>query len=353
MSQSRTLDRRIISAGTTGFPLAPYGRIDDDVVEAVVHPPPPALFLTNPRMFRWLCDSSYDDNLSMRLMEHYVAQTSVELVPPADSDPDQRSRIIYASTLYPFLQHALLAISGLHLCRTISLNRQYYYHAACFHAVEASRLFCSGVTNINAQNWTPIAAFIINSTIFNFDISFLGQTSDNSSQSISPASIIRILRAPRALYHGFHPLIFSLPSASVLIHKLRQRRFPLDEGVMSAIDSLEVFSATKSNAASGLVCTTTIQTLRRWASFVSCQPRMWVHFFSWPAEVSDEYVVLLESGCALASVIFVYWCAIMNRAPPMYYLTGTMNMLATLGTSNCDSEFDEVLQWPRNELELR
>ncbi|CAG9971410.1 unnamed protein product [Clonostachys byssicola] len=298
-----------------------------------------------------LHDSSLEDGLSAILMDHYLVRTSLEFAPAADSDSDWYQHVAYASTLYPFLRHALLAISGLHACRTDFVNGGLYYHAACFHAVKASTLFRSTVSDLNVENWVPVAEFIITSVFFNFDVSFVSQRFGDPSTSASPASIVRILRGPKSLGSQMDPLVFSHPRADNLLKRILQHRFPPDHELIAAIGRLEGACHAKTTTSGSLVLQNTAQSLRQWAQFVSCQPKMWVHFFSWPAGVSEEYIEMLESGCGLARVIFVYWCAVMSRAPKLYYLIGTMDTLAHLAIKDLDGEFSELLEWPLKELQ--
>ncbi|CAI6051724.1 unnamed protein product [Clonostachys chloroleuca] len=295
-------------------------------------------------------ESSPEDGLSAVLMDHYLVRTSVGFAPAADSDSNWNQQVAYASTLYPFLRHALLAISGLHACRTDSVNAGRYYHAACFHAVKASTLFRSTVADLNVENWVLVAEFIITSVFFNFDVSFVSQRFGDPSSSASPASIVRILRGPKSLGSQIDPLVFSHPRANNLLKRILQHRFPPDEELMTAIGRLEGACHAEATTSGSSVLQSTAQSLRQWAQFVSCQPKMWVHFFSWSAGVFEEYIEMLESGCGLANVIIVYWCAIMLRAPKLYYLIGTMDTLARLAIKDFDGEFSKLLNWPLREL---
>lgn len=311
----------------------------------------PRVFLAwEPQPFCRLHDSSPECGLSAVLMDHYLIRTSLEFAPAADSESNWNQHVAYASTLYPFLRHALLAISGLHACRTDSVNAGCYYHAACFHAVKASTLFRSTVADLNVENWVPVAEFIITSVFFNFDVSFISQRFGDSSSNASPASIVRILRGPKSLGSQIDPLVFSHPRANNLLKRILQHRFPPDEELITAIGRLEGACHAEATTSGSSVLQSTAQSLRQWAQFVSCQPKMWVHFFSWPAGVPEEYIEMLETGCGLASVIFVYWCAVMSRAPRLYYLIGTMETLAHLAIKDLDGEFSELLEWPLKEL---
>ncbi|CAI6288034.1 unnamed protein product [Periconia digitata] len=57
----------------------------DGIVGEASHNSLPTFFLTNTWIFQRPCDSSFDSNLSARLIEHYIARTSHDLVPAADS----------------------------------------------------------------------------------------------------------------------------------------------------------------------------------------------------------------------------------------------------------------------------
>ncbi|KAH8893556.1 hypothetical protein GQ53DRAFT_94310 [Thozetella sp. PMI_491] len=301
----------------------------------------------------------FEDDISARLMAHYMVRTSLEFPLVVNSGTVWRRETLHASTSLPFLRHSFMAISALHLCHTDSVNPRSYYHAACHHAIKASSLFRSTVTDLNLQNWVPVAAFIMSTTLFHFDVSFLSPKFDGPSHTITPASILKILRGPRNLRSATTPLVFPrsiAEEAEVLHRKLRECRFPQEEETMAAIDRLETAlgeeKTTSCGLVCGLICGTAVRSLKTWAEFVSCRPQLWAHFFTWPAKVSDEYVSMLENGCASANVVFVYWCAIMKRAPSRYFLDGTMETLAYLAARDLDCRWDNLLQWPRKELQV-
>ncbi|KAI1355926.1 hypothetical protein F5Y01DRAFT_268072 [Xylaria sp. FL0043] len=307
---------------------------------------------SNVPILRQPCNPTITDDLGTVLIEHYVAWTSLEVLSIIEPDPSWRLETIRAATIYPFLRHSLLALSGLHMCHKNLTNSLLYYHAACYHSIKASKLFREAVAELRTEDWIGIGNFIINSIIFNYDVSFLSQTFDSSGQPVSPGTILRVMRGPRALREHARHLMFIEPSAKLLESRIRRYQFPPDEEIIEAIDKLRGLcseNAYPTNIYS--IRITALQGLKKWAMAVLCQPQSWNHFLSWPAELPEEYILILDSGDALACLIFVYWCAIMKRAPDRYYFAGRMKVTAEMAMRNISSHLDQYLEWPRKEFE--
>ncbi|KAI1269813.1 hypothetical protein F5Y18DRAFT_371644 [Xylariaceae sp. FL1019] len=304
------------------------------------------------RMLRQPHNPLLGDGMSTVLMEHYVAWTSFELLLLVDLDLTWRLETIRAASAHPFLRHSLMALSGLHLCHHNIANTSVYYRAACYHNIKASSLFRETVADLRTGDWVEIGNFIINSVIFDFDVSFLSQTHDSSSPPISPRSILHVMRGPRILRQHARRLMFVEPSAKFLASRKRRHQFPPDPEIMAAIEKLELLcSENGGNAHVNLVRLSAVQGLRRWAIAVLCQPQLWDHFLSWPEAVSEEYILMLDNKDPIANLTFVYWCAIMKRAPDKYYFAGRMKIVAEMAMKNLDFHLDDYLEWPRREFE--
>lgn len=287
----------------------------------------------------------------MELMSNFAQQTCLDIDLVTDGDPIWQREAVQTSTCFPFLQHALMALSGLHLFRKNPPNAQGYYASACWHSTRASELFRASVHTIDHGNWQPVLIFLIACIIFNLDILFLDHTTDYAKHPISPASILLLMRSPGSLSKQ---LISRLVSGS-LAATLRQRhrfRVPVDEEALCAIQSLDDFCAAEMNSSADAASyNDAVKSLKRWAELVSCQPRSWHGLVEWPVTVSDRYIQQLESGDGFAAVIFCYWCAVMNRAPRRYYFLGVMKKLEVAATTGLNGEWETLLKWPRKELQ--
>ncbi len=297
-------------------------------------------------------DSLLDSSRNAELMRNYVERTSLELDLVIDSDPLWRRDALQASVDFPFLRHALMALSGLHIFHMNPPNPQSYYYSACRHSVRASELFRNSITNVTKHNWQPVLTFLIASVVFNLDVSFLSQRIGDTNHAISPASILLILRNPGSLSKQLASPLLSGPLTATLLRRRRRFQIPLDENVICAIERLGRFCEAELRLSPDFrVYRDAIEALRLWANAVSCHPRFWHDFVDWPVTISVEYIEILDNGDNFAAVIFVYWCAVMNRAPGRYYLAGIMKKIEKLATADLHPLWDTLLEWPRKELQ--
>ena len=286
-------------------------------------------------------------------MRNFVERTSLEFDLVIDSHPLWRRDAVQASEQFPFLRHSLMALSGLHICHMSTLGpHDYYYHLACQHSVRASQLFRNEISNVTNLNWRAILTFLISTVVFNLDVSFLALAMGDSDRSITPASMVSVLRAPGLLSKQNIAQLVSGPLAETLLRRRNRFVIPVDERVLYAIQRLAAFCETEMRFESNIpIYKHAVHSLEEWAFKISCQPRSWQDLVGWPIAVSDEYLDILRGGDELARVIFVYWCAVIHRAPERYYLVEVMNMAEQIATAGLDPGWDHLLDWPRKELQ--
>jgi hypothetical protein len=296
---------------------------------------------------------------NMELMRNFVERTSLAVDLVADGDPVWQREAVQASALSPFLQHALMALSSLHICHENppdSYSQSYhYYDAACWHSVRASELFRANVYSIDQSNWQPVLIFLIASIIFSLDMLLLDQAMDTGLSKhppISPASFLLIMRRPGSLSKQLISKLVSGSLSMTLLHRQYKFQTLADGQVIYAINSLYDFcTANMSSGSNAETYHDTVKSLKLWAEMVSCRPQSWNGLVGWPVMVSERYIQLLGDGDEFAAVVFCYWCAVMNRAPKRYYLVGVMKKLEVAATAGLNAEWEPLLQWPRKELQ--
>ncbi|KAL7904686.1 hypothetical protein GGI35DRAFT_472183 [Trichoderma velutinum] len=290
---------------------------------------------------------------NMELMKNFIENTSLEIDLVVDGDSIWQREAVQTSVRFPFLQHALMALSGLHIFHMNPPNSLHYYYTACRHSMRASELFRASVFSVDKSNWQPVLIFLIASVIFNLDIMSFDQTTGNSTHAIRAASILVIMRYPGLLSKQ---LISRLVSGSLATTLLRRQyyqcRVLIDEEVMCAIKSLaQLCNDELCSNPDAETYHDAIKLLELWAESVSCQPQSWHGLVDWPVAVSDRYIQLLEDEDEYAVVIFCYWCAVINRAPQRYYLVGVMRKLEMAKSVRLNPKWDTSLQWLRNEIQ--
>jgi hypothetical protein len=289
----------------------------------------------------------------MELMRNFVERTSLEIDLVNDGDRIWQREAVRISVCFPFLQHALMALSGLHIFHMDPPSPMSYYYTACWHSTRASELFRTSVFNIDKSNWQPILIFLIASVIFNLDITFLDQTMNSANNAINPASILLIMRYPGSVSKQLISQLVSGSLATTLLHRQNRLQILVDEEVICAIKSLALFGRAELHSSlDAEEYNDAIKSLELWAESVSCQPQSWHGLVGWPVTISDRYIQLLQSGDEFAAVVFIHWCAVMNRAPSRYYLVKTIKNLAAVTITRLNPRWNILLQWPRKELQL-
>ena len=97
-----------------------------------------------------------------------------------------------------------------------------------------------------------------------------------------------------------------------------------------------------------IACDEALALLRTWVFFVGGYPRSWAHLFFWPCAVSPVFVLALEDRRPVATLIFIHWCAVMQRIPDAWFLDGwaRRTALAAVTVVAPDTTNSELLRWP-------
>ncbi|KAI1369981.1 hypothetical protein F5Y08DRAFT_6633 [Xylaria arbuscula] len=95
-------------------------------------------------------------------------------------------------------------------------------------------------------------------------------------------------------------------------------------------------------------CDEALALLRTWVFFVGGYPCRWAHLFFWPCAVSPVFVRALEDRQPVATLVFVYWCAVMQRVPNVWFLDGwaRRTALAAMTVVALEMTNSELLRWP-------
>lgn len=247
-----------------------------------------------------------------------------------------------------FLEHNLLAISSLYSHLRSSVSAQELYIAALSHHIEASRLFRRSVKSVTAKNWVAILGFAISAVIFHFTVS-----RGRGTQSILETMFV--LRNAAVIAQLIEPW-YNQSRIRVLVESQMHEcnpRYWMDD-VVEALNKLErLDDAATSTGSRHNDCHHAMTALQQWVYNMEGYPRSWTHFLWWPANVSVEYLRLLTVCDSWALVVFVYWCAIMTRAPKRWFLDRWSMTIAASAVKNLGTEWNAHIEWPLRVLGIR
>jgi hypothetical protein len=75
--------------------------------------------------------------------------------------------------------------------------------------------------------------------------------------------------------------------------------------------------------------------------------RIWKHYLIWQAEVSEEYLSLIASGDEIATLMLIFWCAVMHQTPKRCFVTKwARRTVLQVVVGDLKSDWRDLLAWP-------
>ncbi|KAI1379892.1 hypothetical protein F4677DRAFT_407932 [Hypoxylon crocopeplum] len=220
-----------------------------------------------------------------------------------------------------------------------------FYTSALQYNIEASNRFRLSNFKVTETNWLAMLIFGIGVIIFHFCISLSA-----SDQDFNFLDVFHVLKESARLGRQVGPYFLN-SRLGVLVRRQYIFDGPVDEETLIAIRQLDLMKHPKGTSEeTKLVYDHTIETLRSWAHMVEGQPQTWRDFFYFPETVLETYFDLLQQKDSVALTIFVYWCAIMHRAPHRWFMDRWACRAADSAMSYLGAEWAGLLEWPRNVL---
>ncbi|KAI1420653.1 hypothetical protein F5Y12DRAFT_791200 [Xylaria sp. FL1777] len=190
--------------------------------------------------------------------------------------------------------------------------------------IVGSKTFRRAVPVVNSSNWVPVMAFTIAVLVFRLDS--CRQSTTFSGVVTDP---LLALRSAGTMGNEIKPFFLGSGAFGEYLMRRARRSAPkvVDSGIVLALAHLKTINEERkvadiSESAEQSICARAIDSLQRWAIFVSGKPRTWLHYVWWPAEVPGEFVDLVHQKNPAALLVFVYWCAVLDRANQRWFLKG-------------------------------
>jgi hypothetical protein len=293
----------------------------------------------------------------LRLLHHFTNNTSKTLAYEPEAVEVFSSHFIKVSFENPYLLHAILAISALHLSRLESDSRSIFLVQAERHHHAALTRFMSEVSDINGSNFQPVLAFSFVTFPYSWAISTDGGTSmDHAFDSILSSVVLTrrvrpIVQNP-ALFHAIttselgcmipkdiHVVDWHASESPAETELVQLRKFaevihhvyPPDiiEAYKSAIHLLELLfsrTATSTNPPSDAVL------------------KQWVH------HVSVRFIELLSEKQPGALIIFAHYGVVLGRSLHYWYFEGVDALILRVAEHFVPTEWASWLDWPKQQI---
>ncbi|KAI8632048.1 hypothetical protein F5Y19DRAFT_383734 [Xylariaceae sp. FL1651] len=316
--------------------------------------------------------SANDCSYLTTCIELFVALQSLDYCPPFTSEQElleyARAYFVMTDSTSPTLSNAVLSIWKQHhdshvrrleyllpsissLCavyRTLQGAPQSVetYAHAIQHNITASMAFRHTEQYINESNWLSILMFGVGHIMFNFAAAQAAPIRD-----FDCLEIFRVLRGTARVGDQIGVFLEGSELSRLLESRRSVVKLSADDDALWAMDQIDF--AEHPEGTPKLIrrsCDHALERLKWWFHVVDGCPQFWKQFIIWPASVTEGFVAALTEKQPVALLIYIYWCAIMHRAPKRWYAYGWHRRVAFAVMSELGSGYESLLVWPRTAL---
>ncbi|KAI3335551.1 hypothetical protein F4824DRAFT_500778 [Ustulina deusta] len=250
--------------------------------------------------------------------------------------------------IFHYLIPHVAAVSTLRALLRGAASRDPAQLASAYHAnVAASAAFRAVERAVTDANWPSILLFTLCNLMFNFAAAahFAAPPHFDYLEVFQ-----RVLRGTGGVRTQ---LLRRLLRLGIILGETPSPPLPaprLDAETEAALERLASarHPAAAAPPATVAACAEALALLRRWARVVGGRPTQWAHFFHWPCAVSPAFVAALAERQPVATLIFVHWCAVMRRAPDVWFLDGwaRRTAFAAVAAIAPAADYCDLLRWP-------
>ncbi|KAI5455619.1 hypothetical protein BGZ63DRAFT_138198 [Mariannaea sp. PMI_226] len=234
-------------------------------------------------------------------------------------------------------------------CTPFSKKLPSHLEEAYANQIAGSTAFRNSVPVVDSENWLPILAFAIATLVFRLETCRRAMTF-----SSLVTDVLAALRTAAIAGEEIKPFFLNSALASCLMNRARHTSVPMHPSMSLSIARLKTHNYEREamgaiQVEEKILCAQAIDSLQRWAVFVSGNPRTWLHYIWWPADVSSQFIEMISDKRPWPLLIFVYWCAIMDQGVKRWFLHDWASKAAVVAMAEIGpgSEWEEILEWPR------
>ncbi|KAL4962676.1 Zn(II)2Cys6 transcription factor [Aspergillus stella-maris] len=293
----------------------------------------------------------------LELLHHFMTSTcyTTSRVPAIQSLwRDEVPRIAFST---PFLLHALLAVSALHIAHSNPSRRTECSAQAHLHHNAAVTSVIPEITSLVTDN--AAALYLFSSLTCMFSCADMERNSNLLilSREGQLSQWIRLFRGIRAVLgddkHEFQMGILApIFVNGEFVSRVRQSPEALQEGRMYVLELKNMVTKTHSDdTPQQQVYQDAIDGVAR-ALAVTLKPSMaeTAGVFAWMVEASDEYLKLLRKEEPTALIVFSYICAAVRQVEWTWWTEGLSARLMGQVYAALKEEDREWLRWPAQQI---
>jgi hypothetical protein len=301
------------------------------------------------------------------LLHHYVTSTALTLVDRHGTEDIWAVVVPQLASCSPFLMHAILACSALHLAHKLPSQRSAHLLSARTHQDAAMPLFRRAIAQVDRWNCNAVLVFSHLLVIYSFATDF--HDSDDKLLLASPSdtrmdmmcSWLYFIRNGCVAVCDYWDMIESGPLAPLanswesdipglrddapepsltehLLFIAPSNEDSKDEHPGSHPWSERVREVYRDSATQLAWAFTAAQSLRG-EDFTT-----WDAVRLWPMEISTEYIALLVQEHPAALILLAHYCLLLERLQPHWYFEGRVPQLLNAILERLDPRWHDCIQ---------
>lgn len=259
---------------------------------------------------------------------------------------------------YPFLMHALLSTTSMHLAITeTSRPSATYIDSSQNHYTASLNLFKQDVTQVNNSSTPRLGEAVWCFSVLIMHVSFAMGRLGTSLGQHAIGTFADVLHAFRSAFSVLIPLHTSLQNseiAGLLEHTRHRRTHPLPPEVDASLHNLQSTMDSQRGAFSLQELTLlekALSSTRHFFTLVSPHPSTWSHILQWPFSLDPSFFQLLQNRNPVALALLAHWCVPIHYAPERWSVGDwAVVVVRDMEMELVGSEWIHAIQWPLGEI---
>ena len=293
--------------------------------------------------------------LDLELMHHYSTITCFEISRIPAKQSTWQISVPREALTYPFLMHALLAVSAAHLMHIRPSRQHIYEEAATKHqnlALTSSIPFLNNITPINCH-----ALFALSNIVSVLSLVFPHPSAPPLSGLPSdPLDTIleffTVIRGVKTVLSSAEEWIAQGPLATFTQHNWEPSLAPLADDVKAAFECLE--RRVEEAADEPVLCEAYARAIQRLKvafqtdELIRDEPGL---AFIWPVVVPEGYMMGLRNRTPMALAILGHYAVLLHSSNGPWWLEGRGRLLLEAVCQVLPSEWLSAVDWPQETIE--
>lgn len=293
------------------------------------------------------------------LLRHYITSTSISIAHDAQSEALWQVTVPQLAYRHPFLMHAILACSALHLAYKRPEEQGQYLIEASSHQDVAMPQFRSAIDNVDKDSCHSIMVFSHLLVIYSFALERQDERLlivDGNRSDVLP-SWLHFLRNGCLMVCSVWDQIENGPVKElasqweVPVEISEEGKLPLTDHLLSVIPS-EDSQYAWSEEARRLYTDAAVELGRAFMCTRTLGEKLttWDALRLWPMKISVDYMNLLNQWHPGALILLAHYCILLQKLDTHWYFEGRATKLLSTILKRLDTRWHCFIEWPLEEI---